>query len=134
MGYPGRQNIYEATIRRMVLEALELQETEHRRLHGEDTDGQLLAYLRSCAHRLGHTPWPGEITGGSLIQERFGSWEQALALAKLPVPKAPNQIRTFARFREETERQKEVYRHRKAEKKELAMKRHAGQSGKGSSG
>ena len=30
MAYPGRQNIYEATIRRMVQEALEQQEQEQK--------------------------------------------------------------------------------------------------------
>ena len=33
MAYPGRQNIYEATIRRMVQQALEDQEQEFREQH-----------------------------------------------------------------------------------------------------
>ena len=70
-----------------------------------------------------HTPWPGEIVGGSLIQERFGSWSRALALAKLPAPRTDNQQKSFQRVREETERQKEVYRQKKAEKKLLAAQR-----------
>ena len=49
MGYPGRQNIYDAIIRRMVQEALELQEQQFRQEHGSDPDEQLLSYLRSCA-------------------------------------------------------------------------------------
>ena len=64
MGYPGRQNIYEAAIRRMVQQALEEQEEQFREQHKSDTDAQLLQYLRAGALRLHHTPWPGEILGG----------------------------------------------------------------------
>ena len=130
MGYPGRHNIYEATIRRMVQEALEKQEQEFRQQHEADTDDQLLVYLRSQAVRLHHTPWPDEIVGGSLIQERFETWQRALALAKLPAPKTPNQSKSFLRIREEEERQKEAYRKRKADKKVLAQKRLAEQAAK----
>lgn len=123
MGYPGRQNIYQAAIRRMVLESLEQQEQEFRQQHEADTDEQLLAYLRSCARRLHHSPWPGEIVGGSMIEERFGSWSRALSLAKLPAPRTANQQKSFERVQKEIEKQKEVYRQRKAEKKVLAEKR-----------
>ena len=130
MAYPGRQNIYEATIRRMVQEALEQQEQEFREQHKEDTDQELLMYLRACAIRLHHTPWPGEIVGGKLILERIGSWERAVMLAKLPAPRTANQQKNFARVQEETERQKEAYRKRKAEKKILAQQRIAQQGAK----
>ena len=130
MAYPGRQNIYEATIRRMVQEALEQQEQEFREQHKEDTDQELLMYLRVCAIRLHHTPWPGEIVGGKLILERIGSWERAVMLAKLPAPRTANQQKNFARVQKETERQKEVYRKRKAEKKILAQQRIAQQGAK----
>ena len=46
MGYPGRHNIYEATIRRMVLAALEAQELRFRQEHEMDTDEELLDLLR----------------------------------------------------------------------------------------
>ena len=123
MGYPGRQNIYAATIRRMVLQALDEQEQKFRQEHDTDTDEQLLTYLRSCAFRLNHSPWPDEITGGRTIEERFGSWSRALSLAKLPPPWKPDQPVSFARVQEETVRQKEIYRRRKAEKKMRAQKR-----------
>lgn len=127
MGYPGRHNIYEATIRRMVLQALEQQEDMFWEKHEADTDAELLVYLRACAIRLHHCPWPGEIVGGSYIEERFGSWNRALTLAKLPAPHTANQKKTFARFQEEVARQKEIYHQRKAEKKILAQKRLAQQ-------
>ena len=130
MGYPGRHNIYNATIRRMVQEAQEAQEQAFRQEHENDTDQDLLAYVRANAFRLNHTPWPGEIPGGSYIEERFGSWNLMLAMAKLPVPRTANQQKNFARYNEEVERQKEVYRQRKAEKQMRAKQRMEQQAAK----
>ena len=130
MAYPGRKNIYEATIRRMVQESLAQQEQDFREQHVSDTDEQLLTYLRSWAIRLNHTPWPGEIVGGSFIQERFGTWNRALAMARLPMPGTANRSQSFVRVQEETEKQKERYRQRKAEKKELANQRRIQQEAK----
>ena len=130
MAYPGRNNIYEAAIRRMVREALEQQEAAFRQAHGQDPDEQLLAYLHSRAAALGHTPWPGEILGGALIRQRFGTWERALALARLPAPRTPNQPRSFARVRAETEKQKEIYRQHKAEKQARSAQRRMEQAAK----
>ena len=123
MAYAGRNNIYDATIRRMVQEALAQQEQEFRQRHEAAADEQLLAYLRAQAIRLHHTPWPGEIVGGSYIEERFGSWSRALILAKLPAPRTANRNKSFVRVQRETEKQKEIYRKRKAEKKALANQR-----------
>ena len=121
MPHPGRNNIYEATIKRMVNEALEAQEQEFAQNRGGDSDEQLLAYLQFCTQLLGHTPWPREIVGGSMIEARFGSWETALANAKLPMPTMPNKLTGFTRYTEETERQKIVYREKKAAKKQKAQ-------------
>lgn len=104
MGYAGRQNIYEGAIRKMVTLALEAREEEFRKEHESDTDEQLLSYLRLCAAKLQHSPWPGEILGGTVIAQRFGSWEEA--------------------------RQKEIYRRKQAEKKILSQKRKLQQEAK----
>lgn len=123
MAYSGRNNIYEAIIRRMVEEALASQEQAFRGARGGDTDEQLLAYLSRCAKELGHTPWPREIVGGRLIEERFGTWENALREARLPLPHTPDKVSGFARIQEETQRQKLLYRQKKAEKKLRAQER-----------
>ena len=130
MGYAGRQNIYEGAIRKMVTQALEAKEEAFRKEHGEDTDGQLIAYLRQCAEELQRTPWPGEILGGTVIAERFGSWEKALMAADLPRPKTENKPSTFLQILKEEEHQKEVYRQRKAEKKILSEQRRIRQEAK----
>lgn len=130
MPHPGRNNIYDATIKRMVKEALDAQEQEFAALRGEDSDEQLLEYLRYCASVLNHTPWPREIVGGGLIEQRFGSWPNALLKAKLPMPKTSDKVSGFARYQEEIERQKVLYREKKAEKKQRAQQRQKAQKEK----
>ena len=130
MGYAGRNNIYEATIKRMVAHALEEREQEFLEAHSSDTDEQLLAYLRQNTIQLGHTPWPREIVGGSYIEQRFGTWKNALCRAKLPRPSTPDNLSGFARIQEERARQEVIYRQKKAEKKLRAQQRRAQQAKK----
>ena len=130
MPHPGRNNIYEATIKRMVTEALEAQEQEFAMNRGGDSDEQLLEYLRFCARLLGHTPWPREIVGGSLIARRFGTWQAALQKARLPAPSTPDKVTGFARYQKETERQKALYREKKAAKKQKTQQRQKAQKEK----
>ena len=59
MSYPGRENIYRATIRRMVLQSLEAQEQQFRQTHALDPDEALLTLLRQWAARHQHPPGPG---------------------------------------------------------------------------
>ena len=130
MGYPGRHNIYEATIRRMVTQALEAQEMQFRQDHALDTDAQLLGLVRDWVSVHGYTPWPLEIPGGSYMAERFGSWEALIDQAGLKPPAHPNRTQSFQRFHEETDRQKAIYRRKKAEKKQLTQKRLTQQAAK----
>ena len=127
MPYPGRNNIYDAVIRRMVSEALDAQERAFIQSHGKDRDEALLAYLQSWAQRLGHTPWPREIPGGSFLEQRFGSWEEALEKAELPKPVTADKLKSFARYQETVEQQRTVYREKKAAKKQK-NRRHLKQS------
>ena len=130
MGYPGRNNLYEAAIKRMVTQALEAQEQDFLVAHAADTDEQLLTYLRQCATALGHTPWPREITGGSYIEQRFGTWENALCQARLPRPSTADNLSNFARIQDERVKQEVIYRQKKAEKKLRAQQRQAQQTKK----
>ena len=117
MPYPGRNRIYEKTIKRMVDEALLKQEKVFAEEHSVDSDVQLLAYVRSCADRLGHTPWPREIAGGSFLLHRFITWDNVLKKADLIPPSLPDKMTCFARFTEETERQKQIHREQKTRKR-----------------
>ena len=130
MGYAVRNNIYEATIKRMVTQALKKQEQEFVEAHGMDTDERLLIYLRQSAVQLEHTPWPREIVGGYFIESRFGTWKNALLRAKLPRPSVPDNLSNFVRIQEERTRQEEAYRQRKAEKKLRTQQRQVQQTKK----
>ena len=117
MPYPGRNNIYNAVIRRRVRAALNEQERIFTEEHRDDSDEMLLQYLRDWAEQLRHTPWPGEITGTNLILKRFGTWEHARKKAGLPEPDTPNRQSGFARYAEEMKRQKKVCREKRQKEK-----------------
>ncbi|MGN0978009.1 MAG: homing endonuclease associated repeat-containing protein [Faecousia sp.] len=123
MPTPNRNVIYDAAIRRMTAQALEEAECLFAQTHAEDSEEQLAGYLRECAASLGHTPWPREILGGVTIQLRFGTWEKALEQAGLPLPEKQDSPGKYARVREETERQKVIYRQKKAQKRQQAVQR-----------
>ena len=116
MPRPTRNEIYESVIRKMVLQSLDEQELEFTRDHAFDTDEQLLDYIREYAAVFHYAPRYKEIIGWKLISERFGNWGDAIEKAGLrirtscPVSKLP-------RMEAEVEKQKEIYRQRKAEKK-----------------
>ena len=130
MAYAGRHNIYRAAIRKMVTQALDAQEEAFELAHEQDTDEQLLDYLRGCAFKLQHTPWPGEITGGRMIEKRFGTWCRAVLLAKLPEPPPDSKHDVFARIKAEEQRQKAIYRQKKMDKKVRSQQRQKAQAEK----
>lgn len=123
--YSGRNNLYDAAIRRMVKESLEQKHQEFARNHELDTDQQLLDYLKSESERLGHPPHRGEILGWELIASRFGGWPEALAAAGLAFPNVPNDPERFLLYLQEEQIQKKEYTRRKAEKKRAAALREA---------
>lgn len=123
MAKPNRNQIYDAVIRRMVSESLMEKEETFSREHELDSDEKLLLYLRQMALQLEHTPWPKEIIGWQLIITRFGSWQEAVNQAGLPMMSTPNSPSKFLLYRNEEERQKVIYRNNRAEKKQKAMQR-----------
>lgn len=129
MPTPSRNDIYEAVIRKMVTQALEEQETIFEQNHGQDTDEGLILYLRGCAQDLGYSPRYKEVIGWRLLEQRFGSWNEALQKAGLiPAPRCP--VTKLPRIVEETEKQKELYRQKKAEKKQKNKQRMEAQARK----
>ena len=99
--------------------------------HRNDTDEQLLNYLRTCARKLGHTPHPGGVYGSCLLIQRFRSWENAVSAAGLtnPVHQVSreqcqiytDELRTQERmFKENREKDKAARKAANQEKAELA--------------
>lgn len=120
---PDRNSIYNAVINRMVRESLEQKEEDFAIAHAQDSDAELLIYLRRCAAELRHSPWPKEIVGWKYLIERFGDWNKMLRMAHLPMPKTPSKPSTFLLVIDENRNQKEIYRQRKEEKKAKAAER-----------
>ena len=118
----SRQDIYNAVIHRMVQESLTAKHEAFAQEHAQDTTEQLVTYIRACAVRLGHSPHQKEVIGWPMLTERFGTWGNALRVARLPFPRTPNNPAQFALMLDEIEEQKRIYRERKAEKKIRAQK------------
>lgn len=78
----GKISEEELTRRR---EEFKRREKEFARMHADDTDEQLLEYLRIRARELGHSPFKCEVAGGELIKKRFVLWSVALWQAGLPM-------------------------------------------------
>lgn len=85
--------------------------------HRADTNRDLLQYLWRCARTLGRSPSDTEVIGADLLIERFGSWERALEMAKLPKRRSPVPLERSWIYRKEFAYQTEVFQQaREAEK------------------
>ena len=122
MPRPTRNEIYDAVIRKMVQQALEAQEQDFSMKHADDSDEQLIQYIKEQSAVLGYTPRYKEIIGWQLIELRFGSWEGALRKADLRICTSCS-VNKLPRIQQEVERQKAIYRQKKAEKKERSTQR-----------
>ncbi len=54
--------------------------------HKDDSDAELIVYVKDCAASLGRTPYVKEVLGGEYIRNRFVSWSIVLQEAGLPLP------------------------------------------------
>lgn len=112
---PGK-DYYKLKIDRMVRAALEEKEAEFVAAHQDDSDIELLQYYLACFEKIGHTPRRREFIGWTLIEERFGSVENAARKMGLPKYKGLKPIAECVLITEERERQKKIYRKQKLEK------------------
>lgn len=113
----------ERQIAKRVKEALEARDAAFAERHAETPLPQLAQYLKRCAETLKHSPSPNEVDGGAFIEERFGSWEAAMRLAKLSPPKSMRKLSDTARYKGEKARQEPLYREERKKKKQLKRER-----------
>lgn len=81
------------------------------------TRAALTQYLNVCAAALGHSPSPTEIDGGAFIEQRFGSWDNAMTAAGLPRPKTTPKLNNTLRYRMEKEKLLPLFLAERKEKK-----------------
>ncbi len=81
------------------------------------TRAALTQYLNVCSAALGHSPSPTEIDGGAFIEQRFGSWDNAMTAAGLPRPKTTPKLNNTLRYRMEKEKLLPLFLSERKEKK-----------------
>lgn len=82
------------------------------------TDAELLIYLKECAKQLNKTPTMPEVIGGRFIAERFGSWNNAVAMAGLRRSQTPPEITRRKIYKDEFKIQAKLFK----EERDLAKK------------
>lgn len=88
----------------------------------DDSDEQLLEYLRHCAEEIGHSPNSCEVIGGLYIAARFGGWQKAISLAGLRPPKTAPKWENRLIVRRERNRQWELFLKEKQETRQQKEK------------
>ena len=90
--------------------ALQQRQKDFTKEHADDTDEQLLTYVRKVAAEFGYTPNAGEIIGGEYISRRFGNWDRVIALCGLPKPGKMRPIMERAIYKQEFKRQASLFK------------------------
>ena len=117
------RDVFENILRKRTEETLAQQQREFASSHQNDTDAELIAYLRRCAREIGHPPNACEVIGGAYLHQRFGSWDNALRLAGLRKPgKAPEFHHRWI-YKQEQQRQIDLNREQKRRKQQEKLQR-----------
>lgn len=104
-----RGEFFENTARKRAMRALSGKEYAFPEEHAQDSNEELLRYLKACAKEIGRSPAVCEVIGGNYIAKRFGSWERALWFVGLPKPKPAPKYERRLIFRRELEFQKQKF-------------------------
>ncbi len=90
--------------------------------HGDDTDEELMEFVRDQASALGRMPHPLELPGGIYLHKRLGDWDKlALTMGLEPVSAGRGKVLYHQLMEEEEElfnrerRTKRAVKHRKKE-------------------
>ena len=114
------RDAFENILRKRTEEALAKQQREFEIVHREDTDEELIDYLRRCAKEIGRAPNACEVIGGAYLHRRLGGWDRALRLAGLGRPgRAPDFHRRWI-YKQEKQRQIDLH---KAEKRRKQLEK-----------
>ena len=95
--------------------------------HADTPLRELALYLARCARTLRHSPAPCEVDGGAFIEERFGSWDAALEMARLRPPAKEPKLKDTARYKREKAVQEPLF-YEESERKKKAKRAKAAAS------
>ena len=112
----------ENKVRARVQARLEESNETFLQAHGDDTDEELMEFVRDQASALGRMPHPLELPGGIYLHKRLGDWDTlALTLGLEPVSAGRGKVLYHQLMEEEEElfnrerRAKRAAKHRKKE-------------------
>ena len=109
----------EQQIDQRVKTALRQKQETFEKEHQQDTEEQLLDYVRQEAEKLRYTPNPGDLIGGPYIYKRFGNWERVVALCGLPKPGKIPPMKSRTIYKEEYRRQLILFRQERQKEQEI---------------
>ena len=89
--------------------------------HAETPLEELAQYLVRKANILQHTPSPSEVDGGAFIEQRFGSWDNAIQAAKLRPLTSRMKLKNTIRYSKERAGQKTLFLAERKEKKQKKL-------------
>ncbi len=109
---------FDQQVEQRTKKALHQKQIEFASAHKEDTNEQLLTYVRQAALELGYTPNAGEMIGGEYISSRFGNWGQVVQAAGLSPQGKLRDIKKRQIYKEEFKRQAALFKRERREQKE----------------
>lgn len=116
---------FQEQVRQRAREELQRQQEAFAGEHKEDTEEQLIAYVRGFAKALGRTPNAGEIIGGPYIASRLGGWDAVVQKAGLPRPGMMPEKERRLIFKQEVKRQEILLRRERQMKKDIVKEARA---------
>ncbi len=108
---------FERNVAKRTVAALAARDAEFAEKHADTPLAHLAQYVGNRAELLRHTPSPCEIDGGTFIEQRFGSWDNAMTAAGLPRPKTTPKLNNTLRYRMEKEKLLPLFLAERKEKK-----------------
>ena len=114
---------YNTVIAQRAAMELEAREAAFEEAHKDDKDWQLLDYFYQCSLRLGHTPRIKEIEGWKYLEKRFGTWDVLIIMAGMKRYYGREPESEYALIKNERDRQLELHKEKKRQKKIRAAQR-----------
>ncbi len=125
------QSWFDSNVAKRAEAALAERDAAFAEKHADTPLIELARYLARKAELMRHTPSPCEIDGGTFIEERFGSWDAALQMARLNPPKRIKTLKETGRFLKEKKIQEPLFyeesERKKKEKRQRAAQRRQAQ-------